>query len=188
MISAKAELASARSRLEEASSSIVLDTSKQFELSKLERDVTSNRQLYESFLAKFEESDLSSQYTLTNAQIVDEARVPGAPIRPDTNKFVLQWGFMGFLCGILLALFREQLHNKFRTNEDIEQKLALPVLAIEITFAPISIARPMAIALARSHSRDPSASTSGTGPMSTSPSFLPSSTSKRWRGCSRALP
>lgn len=130
MISAKAELESARKRLEEAANNIVLEKSKQFELSKLEREVAANRQLYETFLAKFEESDLSAQYTITNAQIIDEARIPKSPIRPDKNKFVLQWGMIGLFCGILLSLFREQLHNTFRTNEDIEQKLALPVLGV----------------------------------------------------------
>lgn len=130
MINAKAELQSARIRLEEASRNIVLDTSKQFELSKLEREVAANRQLYESFLEKFEESDMSSQYTITNAQIIDEAKVPDSPYKPDKNKFVLQWGLMGLFCGVLLSLFREQLHNTFRTNEDIEQKLALPVLGV----------------------------------------------------------
>lgn len=130
MINAKAELESARARLEEVSRGIVLDTSKQFELSKLEREVAANRQLYESFLAKFEESDMSSQYTITNAQIIDAAMVPGSPIKPDKNKFVLQWGLIGLFCGVLLSLFREQLHNTFRTNEDVEQKLALPVLGV----------------------------------------------------------
>lgn len=130
MISAKAELESAQKRLEEASSNIVLEKSKQFELSKLERDVAANRQLYETFLAKFEETDMSAQYTITNAQIIDEARKPKSPVRPDKNKFVFQWGVIGLFCGVLLALFREQLHNTFRTNEDIEQKLALPVLGV----------------------------------------------------------
>jgi capsular exopolysaccharide synthesis family protein len=37
---------------------------------------------------------------------------------------------MGLFVGILLAVFREQLHNTYRTNEDIEQKLALPVLGV----------------------------------------------------------
>lgn len=130
MVSAKAELESARGRLDEASRNIVLDTSKQFELGKLEREVAANRQLYESFLGKFEESDLSSQYTITNAQIIDEAKVPKSPIKPDKNKFVFQWGMIGLFVGVLLSLFREQLHNTFRTNEDIEQKLALPVLGV----------------------------------------------------------
>ncbi|HSH41806.1 MAG TPA: polysaccharide biosynthesis tyrosine autokinase [Arenicellales bacterium] len=130
MINAKAEMESALARLDEASRSIVLDTSKQFELSKLEREVAANRQLYESFLEKFEESDMSSRYTITNAQIVDAATVPGSPVRPDKNKFIMQWGFIGLFCGVLLSLFREQLHNTFRTNEDIEQKLALPVLGV----------------------------------------------------------
>jgi capsular exopolysaccharide synthesis family protein len=130
MISAKAELESARQRLDEVSRNIVFDATKQFELSKLEREVAANRQLYEAFLSKFEETDLSSQYTITNAQIVDEAKVPKWPIRPDRNRFLLQWGLMGLVCGVLLSLFREQLHNTFRTNEDIEQKLTLPVLGV----------------------------------------------------------
>jgi len=130
MISAKAELESAQQRLDEASRNIVLDTSKQFELSKLEREVAANRQLYESFLERFEETDMSSQYTITNAQIIDKARVPRSPVKPDRNKFILQWGILGLLCGVGLSLFREQLHNTFRTNEDIEQKLALPVLGV----------------------------------------------------------
>lgn len=130
MITAKAELESAKKRLEAASKDIVSETSKEFELNRLERDVAANRQLYDAFLSKFEETDLSSQYTITNAQIIDEAQVPKSPVRPNTNKYVLQWSMVGLFCGILLSLFREQLHNTFRTNEDIEQKLALPVLGV----------------------------------------------------------
>lgn len=130
MITANAELQSAKKRLEEASKDIVSETSKEFELSKLERDVAANRQLYEAFLNKFEQTDLSSQYTITNAQTIDAAQVPKSPIRPNTNKYVLQWSMAGLFLGILLSLFREQLHNTFRTNEDIEQRLALPVLGV----------------------------------------------------------
>lgn len=130
MVSARAELEAAQQRLDSVSKNIVKETTKQFELSKLEREVAANRQLYESFLAKFEETDLSSQYTITNAQIVDAARVPGSPVKPEKDKFVIQWGMMGLFLGVLLSLFREQLHNTFRTNEDVEQKLALPVLGV----------------------------------------------------------
>lgn len=130
MINAKAELESARQRLDEVATDIVDDTGKQFELSKLEREVAANRQLYESFMEKFEESDMSSQYTISNAQIIDEARVPRSPVRPDRNEFILQWGLSGLVLGVLLALFREQLHNTFRTTEDIEQRLMLPVIGV----------------------------------------------------------
>lgn len=130
MISARAELEAAERRLDGVSQNIVQETTKQFELNKLEREVAANRQLYESFLAKFEETDLSSQYTITSAQIVDAARVPGSPVKPEKEKFVLQWGMMGLFMGLLLSLLREQLHNTFRTNEDVEQKLALAVLGV----------------------------------------------------------
>lgn len=130
MINASEELNNAKIALEEASKTVVTKRSKQFELGKLERELSSNRQLYEAFLEKFKESDLSSQYNISNAQVVDEAKSPASPYKPDRNKIMIQWGVIGLLFGILLALFREQLHNTFRATEDIEQRLALPVLGV----------------------------------------------------------
>lgn len=130
MINAKAELESARKRLKEASKRIVQESSKQFELGKLEREVAANRKLYESFLNKFEVTDISSRLEMTNARIIDEAKIPSTPFKPQKSKLVLQWGMIGLIFGFLFALSREYLHNNFQSAEDIERKLALPVLGV----------------------------------------------------------
>ncbi len=130
MIAAKAELGEARARLRRESSQVVGAQQKEFELSKLEREVATNRELYETFLQRFKKTDIASTAKNLNVRVIDRARVPGGPYAPNKKKMVLTSLFMGLLLGVGLAVLREQLDNTFKTSDDIEEKLGLPVLGI----------------------------------------------------------
>ncbi len=99
-------------------------------LTVLERDVESNRQLYNTFLTRFKETDVSEAQAKqsTIARVIEEARVPGAPYKPDTNKIVMQAVGIGFVLVTLLAFLLEYLNNTLKNATDVEQKLGVPLL------------------------------------------------------------
>lgn len=62
-------------------------------------------------------------------KILDPARLPERPFKPDRNKILLIGGVIGLVTGFGLAWFRESLDQSFHTVADIEDYLGIPVLA-----------------------------------------------------------
>ena len=128
---ANSELQAAKRRLDNKSKSISDNRLKQIELDRLEREVSSNKELYEAFLGKFREADLSSSaLQVARARIVDRAMPPGGPIYPQKERIILTWIVGGALLGIGLAFFREQLDSTFKSGYSVESKLGLPLYGI----------------------------------------------------------
>ena len=103
---------------------------KEFKLAKLERDVIINRQLYDVFMTRFKETSMTDDNGVTNVSIVDLARPAIKPSKPKKKLIVIAAIFAGLFLGILLVFLLEFLDNTFRTPEDIESKLGLPVLGV----------------------------------------------------------
>ena len=104
--------------------------SKEFKLAKLERDVATNRQLYDVFMTRFKETSSTGDNEVTNVTVVDYARPALFPSKPKKKLIVAAAIFAGLFLGVLLAFLLEYLENTFRTPEDVEQKLGLPLLGI----------------------------------------------------------
>lgn len=104
--------------------------SKEFQLAKLERDVATNRQLYDVFMTRFKETSMTGDTGVTNVSIVDYARPALFPSKPKKKLIVAAAMFAGLFLGVLLAFLLEYLENTFRIPEDVEQKLGLPLLGV----------------------------------------------------------
>lgn len=127
---ARSELYAAKSRYDNASLGVSGSKQKEFELSKLERDIEVNQQLYDLFLTKFRETDLSTGDQLSSARIVDKALPPRAPVHPNAQKIMFMWGIGGLFLGIVLAFLREQLDTTFKGPQQLEEQIGLPMLGI----------------------------------------------------------
>lgn len=129
------EVAVARERelkrlVDELKGQIQLESGEEFTLARLERDVDSNRALYETFLTRFKEASVASEDTGSNVRIIDPAKSPIEPYRPKKMQVAALSLLIGLLGALLLALLREHLDNTFSLAEDLERKVALPVLAM----------------------------------------------------------
>ncbi|MEW6184390.1 MAG: XrtA system polysaccharide chain length determinant [Thermodesulfobacteriota bacterium] len=62
-------------------------------------------------------------------RIIDPARIPERPFKPDTRKVLLIGLILGFGSGLGLVFVREQLDRSFRDAEDLEATLGVRVLA-----------------------------------------------------------
>ena len=128
---ARAELQAARARLDSKSRNLSASRDKQIELDRLERDVQVNKELYEAFLTKFKESDLSSSGTqIASARIIDRALPPAGPIYPQKQRIIMIWTIGGLLLGLSLAFLREQLDTTFKHAREVEDKTGLPLFGV----------------------------------------------------------
>ena len=128
---ARSELNAAKRRLDAKSKSISANRLKQIELDRLEREVASNQELYNAFLAKFREADLSaSSSQIARARIVDRALPPSGPIYPQKEKIIMLWAIGGLVLGVGIAIFREQLEGTFKNGSAVEAKLGLPLYGV----------------------------------------------------------
>jgi len=103
---------------------------KAYELRQREREVDVNRNLYETFLARFKEADVADEYDVPNARIIDRATAPTIPFKPNRQRMVFLAALIGLAIGVLMALLRDHLDNTFKTKEDVEENLELPVIGM----------------------------------------------------------
>lgn len=103
---------------------------KEFKLRELQRDVETNRTLYDTFLTRLKETAATSDLKAANARVVDLATVPGAPIKPRRSTIVAVAALLALLAGIGLALLLEALNNTFKGTDQVEGLLNLPVFGI----------------------------------------------------------
>jgi capsular polysaccharide biosynthesis protein len=61
--------------------------------------------------------------------ILDPARLPEKPFKPDRNRLLAMGTVFGLAIGLGLAWFRESMDRSFYEVSDLETYLELPVLA-----------------------------------------------------------
>lgn len=103
---------------------------KEFKLRELQREVDTNRALYDTFLTRLKETAATSDLDSANARIVDRATVPTVPVKPKKALIVVLATFLAGLVGVGLVLLLEALNNTFKSTDEIESTLNLPVLGI----------------------------------------------------------
>ena len=86
IIEAKRKLDVAQARYGSVSRTELNTNEDRFELTKLERSVNSNRELYELFLSRFNEVELGIDSVSSNTSLINRASVPSRPFSPDVRK------------------------------------------------------------------------------------------------------
>ncbi|HXH09743.1 MAG TPA: polysaccharide biosynthesis tyrosine autokinase [Alphaproteobacteria bacterium] len=103
---------------------------KAIEAALLEREVDSDRTLYESVLKRSKETDLTGAVPISNIRVVDRADLPRFPDRTRGKRTLLLGALVGLLGGVGLAFLRNYLDNTLKTPEDIGCFLRLPTLGL----------------------------------------------------------
>jgi capsular exopolysaccharide synthesis family protein len=104
---------------------------KEFQLGMLERDVATNRQIYDMFMNRFKETSAASDMRdNVIARVVDPAVPAGAPIKPRKQQIILIAFVMALFFGVVVALLLERLDNTIKSADDIEEKLGQPMLTM----------------------------------------------------------
>jgi polysaccharide biosynthesis transport protein len=96
----------------------------------LKREVDSNRRLYETILQRTSEARVASALRASGARILDPARLPRQPYRPNW-LLNLSWGTSaGILLGLVLATGRETLDRTVKRPGELTAFLSLPELGV----------------------------------------------------------
>jgi exopolysaccharide transport family protein len=100
------------------------------QLRELERQVQSNRLLYDTLLTRFKEAEQQTSLQTAESRIIAPAIPPEQPSFPRTGRFLLIAFVLGFGLGTGTAFLLEYLENGFVTIEQLEAALQIPVLSM----------------------------------------------------------
>ncbi len=101
---------------------------KEYELGVHEREVASNKSLYEMFTARMKETNVAGDLQSPIARVVDPAVVSAGPYSPKKTRIIGIAAVVGLILGIMLALLLEYLDNTIKNAEDVDIKLQQPLL------------------------------------------------------------
>lgn len=99
-------------------------------LNQLLREAEANRELYESFLARYKETIEQEGLATPDARILSRAEAPHFPSGPSTVPLLLMGIVSGFGIGGLMAAVREKLDTRLYRVSDIEALSSVPVMGV----------------------------------------------------------
>ena len=104
-------------------------TRKGFQADALEKVVMTNRQSYDAFLSKLmETSSLGADTVSSIAHVVDQAVPNYVPVKPKKLRMIALSIVLSLMAGLGVAFLLDKWDSTFKTREDVEEQLNLPVL------------------------------------------------------------
>ena len=116
--------------LEEYEKDALETNKKEAQYAILEREVNTNKELYNMMSTKFKESMISQGIETANIRLVEPASRPIHPFKPRKKLNILLSIIFGLMTGVGSAFFLEYLDQTLKNPEDIERHFDLPVLGV----------------------------------------------------------
>lgn len=127
---ARANAGAAASAKAQAQAEIQSITRKESQLSALQHEVDSNRQLYDTLIGKAKETEAAANLQSTAGRLIDPAVPPTHPVKPNKVKAILGAFLLGLLASVALVFLRDYLDNTVRSEQDVEHRLHMGVLGV----------------------------------------------------------
>ena len=102
----------------------------QYVLAQLQRDVSVKEKTYLALQDRYQQLRIAEESTLANAQVLEPALLPGAPVSPKVKLNMILAVLVGLMLGIGAAALQEALDDAIWTGEDVERELGLPLLGL----------------------------------------------------------
>jgi polysaccharide biosynthesis transport protein len=96
----------------------------------LQRDVDTNRQLYEALLQRYKEIGVAGGIGVNNIAVVDPADLPTKPSSPRLLLNVALSLLAGLLAGIGLTIALEQLEDSLADPAEVPELLGIPLIGV----------------------------------------------------------
>jgi polysaccharide biosynthesis transport protein len=104
----------------------------------LQRDVDTNRDLYNAIMTRMKDVAVSGDIQSTNVSVINSAEVPGGPSSPKKVRALMLALIGGLGIGIALAFTLEFLDNTLKNPEEAETYLRLPNLGVVPEFSSVN--------------------------------------------------
>jgi capsular exopolysaccharide synthesis family protein len=115
-------------RVEQLKSGVVDLRRRSIQYNIFQRDVDTNRALYDALLQRYKEVGIAGGVGTNNISIIDRALVSNNPVKPNLKFNILVALLTGTFLGALAALLLEQLDESAVLSHDFQSKLGLPLL------------------------------------------------------------
>jgi succinoglycan biosynthesis transport protein ExoP len=96
----------------------------------LERQVDTNKGIYQSLLERSKEIEATVGASVTNVEIIDYARPPLYPFKPKVALNLLLGLVIGVFGGIGLAFVLEYFDNTIKNPDEMTERFGIPVLGL----------------------------------------------------------
>ncbi len=127
---ARQRVATIESKLASGKQEIQALGTKKFELDELEREVETNREIYNAFFSRITEARSADGLETANARISDAAVPAITPFKPKKQIIIALAALASLVLSMLMALLYEQMDDTVKSTGDIEDKLGLKLLGI----------------------------------------------------------
>ncbi len=117
-----------QNRVDALKSALLGEQNRSIQYNIIQRDVDTNRALYEALLQRFKEVGVAGGIGTNNISIIDRALRPEAPFKPNLTLNILLGLLLGLLIGGLTAIMLEQLEEAAVLPDDFHRKLGIPLL------------------------------------------------------------
>jgi polysaccharide biosynthesis transport protein len=117
-----------RARVASSRQEVLKVQDRSVDLNLLQRELDTNRQVYDSLLQRLKEVSVTGGLTTNNLSVVDEARVPLFPSKPKPLINLALGLMLGVFLGVLAALLREQMDDSIKHADEVEGFFGLPLL------------------------------------------------------------
>lgn len=101
---------------------------KEFQLQELQREVETNRELYDVFFSRIKSVSQTGGFEKPHARVIDPAVTPGAPFKPNVKRSAILALILGIMLGSGVAILLVSLDNTIKSPDDLQDKLGLPML------------------------------------------------------------
>ncbi|MCL1143244.1 GumC family protein [Shewanella gaetbuli] len=91
---------------------------------RLLREVDTNQQLFESFLARQKETEVTGDFDSPVARFTDRAVVPLKPVKPKKKVIVILAFIASLGLGVVVVLILDALNDTVKTSDDVEKQLS----------------------------------------------------------------
>ncbi len=119
-----------KSRVDQLRGSVLDLRGRSIQYNILQRDVDTNRSLYDALLARYKEVGVAGGVGNSPVSIVDRAEVPGGPFKPNLMFNLIAGLGLGLLLGIAAALAMEFLNDVIKTRDDVRNRLSQACLGV----------------------------------------------------------
>ncbi len=104
----------------------------------LQRDVDTNRELYNAILTRIKDVEMSGDIQSKNVSVINSAEVPGGPTSPKKLLALMLASMGGLGLGLGLAFIVEMTDNTLKNPEEAENYLKLPNLGVVPEFSSVN--------------------------------------------------
>ena len=117
-------------RVDSLKSQLLGEEGRSIQYNIIQRDVDTNRALYDALLQRFKEVGVAGGVGTNNISIVDRALPPNHAFKPNLPLNIALGLLLGLLCGALAAGVLEHLEDSELLPRDFQRKLGIPLLGV----------------------------------------------------------